>query len=601
MNTVTALQSLQATPIEVPIFEGSIAYLHYLLAYSQIAGKFQGSAGSNHETRWNDLIQLAKNTVTKFTSKNDMIELLTRRSKYNDQLEQLIQQVLVASQHSCGNSMCSFQTYKYFYQNLDLYETQQMLLHVKYYVMEYGTESQSQHIRQLMSLVDYLHPVVAFPKLCVPFWAIEKLNRHFLKEIKNLSPQTIRDDDDSLPASEKLCHKSFAITQCGLWDGNFIAMKKISRYSFVKDEYGLRHSLYFYEKHLSWIQETAYLLPLLGIAWEKEYSYLYYIYPLSTLRSLYDVFSNPALSSEKKRSLTSTQKMVILLDVMHGIQLLHDHGIVHGRLKDTNILLYETEDGSIRGKLTDFGWNEYLTTKIRVRCKGLHGMRWLSPDIVHYEEKINQSLLMEEEQQAIPLGNTGYGASQGLGSSGTLEDHLMHLPYPTYSHQDMYAIGMVILVLVTEKMPFFNIPYCEGVKQQLLTGNTPSFPKNYPDTAVMQYLLDIIYPKCIAKPSSITSTLVLLQELITLTQSYYCEQHQVALQQDVTVREEQQGQVQTEIAELEKQIHDHTVLVEKGRELIRKKEVGFIFYFSFVFVVCESKIFIIGSRKAYHG
>lgn len=44
----------------------------------------------------------------------------------------------------------------------------------------------------------------------------------------------------------------------------------------------------------------------------------------------------------------------LLIDVLHGLSYLHEHGIIHRDLKPQNILIKNTSQGSV-AKITDFG------------------------------------------------------------------------------------------------------------------------------------------------------------------------------------------------------------------------------------------------------
>lgn len=75
------------------------------------------------------------------------------------------------------------------------------------------------------------------------------------------------------------------------------------------------------------------------------------------------------------------QKLKLALDAASGLELLHACDIIHGDVKLENVLVFSSEDGSVLGKISDFGFccSEALVNNT------YHGTRVLNaPEILDY-------------------------------------------------------------------------------------------------------------------------------------------------------------------------------------------------------------------------
>ncbi|KAH7140168.1 hypothetical protein B0J13DRAFT_608608 [Dactylonectria estremocensis] len=54
-------------------------------------------------------------------------------------------------------------------------------------------------------------------------------------------------------------------------------------------------------------------------------------------------------------------KLLLCLDVLKGLSVLHDVGVVHGDVKCDNVVVFQGKDGSFSAKLIDFGFSIFLT------------------------------------------------------------------------------------------------------------------------------------------------------------------------------------------------------------------------------------------------
>ena len=90
---------------------------------------------------------------------------------------------------------------------------------------------------------------------------------------------------------------------------------------------------------------------------------------------------------EHPNSLTATEKTLIALDIVRGLEFLHGRGVIHRDLKSLNILL----DSRKRAKICDFG---LIRMKTKDPMTGLVGTsHWMAPEVLmsspYYDEKID--------------------------------------------------------------------------------------------------------------------------------------------------------------------------------------------------------------------
>lgn len=79
------------------------------------------------------------------------------------------------------------------------------------------------------------------------------------------------------------------------------------------------------------------------------------LYPVAPFGCLMNFLQSPAPGllpkGSKDVSVPSRVKLSIMLDVCQGLEFLHEHGVVHGRLHTRNVVICD----GFRAKLTDFG------------------------------------------------------------------------------------------------------------------------------------------------------------------------------------------------------------------------------------------------------
>lgn len=99
------------------------------------------------------------------------------------------------------------------------------------------------------------------------------------------------------------------------------------------------------------------------------------VYPLAPFGCLMSFLQHPPLgllprASKDKDSgsdsaVPSRIKLSVMLDVTQGLQHLHKHGVVHGRLHSRNVLI----GAGFRAKLVDFGVSHLVTPACAIgRC-----------------------------------------------------------------------------------------------------------------------------------------------------------------------------------------------------------------------------------------
>jgi hypothetical protein len=203
-------------------------------------------------------------------------------------------------------------------------------------------------------------------------------------------------------------------------------------------------------------------------------------YQKARKRTVGDTGSHEAWLAEHRRV---EGKLSVMSDVVAALCYLHAKGVVHGRLRPSNVLVF---DGH-RARVTDFGMSHLLKlspaadTWLRAgraaRAAGTPppdsaavpyselpvgegGIRWLAPEL----------LLIP------PPAGTGAGTGAGAGAGDEYGD----LTDPRYA-SDKYAVAMVMYYLITEKVPYFNIIWSEGVYNVLINGDRPSFDTHIPD------------------------------------------------------------------------------------------------------------------------
>jgi hypothetical protein len=619
----TSLQLLKDTSIETPSILGSIGYYFSRLVFltNALIGKLERSShitkdDSLEYSQLNDLIRLSTNIIMKLSSKSELCEILTKRDKMLESLHKLEDQLTSLSTVNNKSNLSSSSSFfftnqkqaslssssRYTYE-MDLFLSLSLLYTLRYYVNKFATDKYSQHLSTLSGLIEYLtdaRGIITLPK-CF-YWNFDGMVHVSFRLFHTIFPERYQADSEtgtgsSLSSSfspnsaeDKENDKfnlSFHDSYRGIWNGQFVAVQKISSSSlkpsssskffssslsiFEQNEVGLRECL----STISMISslKSDYFLSFLGFSWDSSSASsssssssspdLYFLYSLASgggRSSLYDSFCNPALSSSAKISLSVEQKVSILLDVTDAISFLHSHGIIHGRIKDSNIFL----DENYRVKLSDYGYHSFLSNDSRSCYKGKHGIRWTPPEIIQYESQYEE-YLTKLSSNPSSISNSEYLKLSNLSSYLT--------SYPLLPSIDVYAIGILTLVLLTETIPFCNIPLEEVVKGQLLASSSascsPYIPATYPDIDILSPLLEEVLTPCISNVlvrPSIEKMKGIVEESAANTIARAQQKELSSYQDDLTI-------VKEEVKELEEKIIEKTDIVKKGKEIISRKEV----------------------------
>lgn len=579
---INSLESLKLYPIESSVLNAALASLwfhlsqsvqHLVQLYSQSqslsaeeAKRLEQDASEVH-----DLLQLAKRTVVKLTSKSDIVEVITKRMKIMEDVQAI--ESKLQSRGGEKRERVESATQRFAIQ-LDLLASLRLLLHLRESILFEAGDGHHDHISSLTTLIDYLNSQRNKLHLpCqIPVWPLEgcfgpaKLT---IDEVHHHRRLPRFDDDDDQeghtgPSNGQIrsdgwrdedaeaLNNGFGTASRAIWHGNAVMVKKVSAKHFHEAWLGLREAIVCMESNSRYLQNSPYLVSLIGISWEADFSHCYFITPLASQLSLSDAFTNPDLKPETRIELSPAQKASILLDVCNGLNHLHSFGVVHGRLKDSNILLFE----GYRAKLSDFAVETFLTDASRMSSPGKHGFRWLAPEFVQHMNRLEQIATSEK---------TASG-----GDLPSLEESVALVPSPVSPAVDSYAFGILTLVLLTEQLPFANVIWEEGVKTQLINGSTPHLPSEYKEKATMGFLRESIVIPCVETVSSIRPR---LNELLPVVEDAYVRIAKQVDEMEYHQHCETIESVENELVDINKKIADYQLLIQKGKEIITKKEI----------------------------
>jgi serine/threonine protein kinase len=571
-----AFESLKKAAIETPIFLGSIVRLWNLIEFCfESATQPEDVHGESFILNSSDIqniILLTTKLVTQISSKTDVVESVLKRQKYFDQLLQMESQLLSYFNpdfslipKSRNISELSFAL------QFDLRQTIEMILHFKYHSDRFDPAANAEHIISIETLIDVLSQQITHQMdINIPYWPRKEFDILTMKEFSELFPGKYQSEIiDEHTAKERAYSKSYGVTYRSIWQGRIVAVKKIHQRVFQQHELHFRAS--FQELHDLLLLQTqiscSYLLSPLGISWDEDLSHLYFIYPIAPFRSLYDVFSHPRLLPEHKLSFKPVDKISILLDVAKAIAYLHEHGYVHGRVKDSNIMLFEGN----RVKLMDYTIHSYLPDSIRSSLKGAHGVRWTSPEVIQHEYALQQLIPVTAQKQRNNNNNNNNNNAVAITSPAPLLQSLSsqyQYPQSLSPAVDIYALGVLAVVLLTEHRPFYNIPWDEGVYHSLLEGMTPPLKATYPDQDRLQIVEEVLIHPCLRSSYQRPSA----ASLIPILQDLLCQFQQVKLIEQSTLRDQDILNVTKEIKEFSEKIEEHQHYIVKGKELLHRKE-----------------------------
>lgn len=553
----SSLESLKLYPIETSVLNAALGSLWHTLCQSvanclekyksaELQGSSDIAALNSEANQVNDLVQLAKRSIVKLTSKSDMVEVITKRSKIMEDIlgiEKRLDAVRFQGQQGKSIKLTNVQNFTI---HLDVLESIDLLLHLRQSVLLGRDANQQEYTGTMTALVEYLNTQRPNVPCQTPIWPVESLFAPALSEVSKLFHQRLADDSDEEGNAPSI---GYGKAYRAIWQGHVVMAKKISVSAFHKGALGLKEAVACMEANSRYLQQSPFLLNMVGMSWDADCSSVYLISPLASQLSLYDAFTNPKLSAEHRIALTPPLKASIISDVAAGIKHLHAHGMVHGRLKDANILLFD----GFRAKVTDFGAEMFLSNTSRATMQGTHGIRWLPPEVVQYEKRLADAQEADAED-ALP----------------SLELAISAFPCPVSPSTDAYALGVLAMVLMTEKSPFSNVLWDEGVKAQLLGNTVPHLPSTYKEKETMGFMNDSFVEPCLniraaARPSA--------EELLRIAEKSFVQILRRTEEVEFRQHSDTIISVQQEIDDLSKQIANHQILVQRGRDIIGKKEM----------------------------
>eukprot|EP00604_Paraphysomonas_vestita_P002413 CAMPEP_0174819382 /NCGR_PEP_ID=MMETSP1107-20130205/2568_1 /TAXON_ID=36770 /ORGANISM="Paraphysomonas vestita, Strain GFlagA" /LENGTH=425 /DNA_ID=CAMNT_0016032751 /DNA_START=683 /DNA_END=1957 /DNA_ORIENTATION=- len=109
---------------------------------------------------------------------------------------------------------------------------------------------------------------------------------------------------------------------------------------------------------------------------------------LMSLGSLYNLIeSNPQQLQRGK------VRVQIMIDVVKGLEYLHEKSIIHGDMKSPNILLCE-EGGSLKAKISDFGLSRigYSNGMSMTATSGVLSLKWAAPELLQESPRLSQGI-----------------------------------------------------------------------------------------------------------------------------------------------------------------------------------------------------------------
>lgn len=110
----------------------------------------------------------------------------------------------------------------------------------------------------------------------------------------------------------------------------------------------------------------------------------------------------PLYKLVSQKEYTIVQKLKILLSIIEQLYLLHQHGRVHGDVKENNIIIEAKNDGSFFAWLIDFGLSHAINDEVECRLAiDYPDYIYHAPEIVLQEEKPKATKIKAHPSQDI--------------------------------------------------------------------------------------------------------------------------------------------------------------------------------------------------------
>lgn len=262
-------------------------------------------------------------------------------------------------------------------------------------------------------------------------------------------------------------------------------------------------------------------------------------------------------------------KYSVMSDVVAGLAFLHSKGIVHGRLKPSNVLILD----NYRARVSDFGMAPFLKPSSRVTSWleagraartarqppldsssvpftdlpiGEGGIRWLSPELL-FIPPVGDANISTALASQCDVMNPDYGC-------------------------DKYSAAMVMYYTIFEKTPFYNIIWNEGVYSVLVNGDRPSVDTSIPDCREEELFAPLFdsmeraWHPCLDQRINMSA---LSEEIAKNHQEVFFAIESRVLDQMTGKLEE----IKAQPVELQAKISKNMEKIVKGEDAMRKKEV----------------------------
>ena len=192
---------------------------------------------------------------------------------------------------------------------------------------------------------------------------LEKLLPDKDQEKKPLLPPDLEIPFFALTLKEKIGEGAVATVYTGEWEGQPVAIKMLS--AALSGREGME---FVREVQILSRLRSPFVVPFYGACLEEGHACLVMEY--LSLGSLADYLS--------KNKLTLVQQKQIAVDIIRGLQYLHNKGILHSDLRGANILL--TADR--RARIADFGLTQTQAFSIQSLHKISPAVAWCAPELL---------------------------------------------------------------------------------------------------------------------------------------------------------------------------------------------------------------------------
>lgn len=163
------------------------------------------------------------------------------------------------------------------------------------------------------------------------------------------------------------------------------------------------------------------------------------------------------------------QVVPIITQVLAGLAVAHDAGLVHRDLKPGNIMVSDQGQGQVRARVLDFGLAKLAGTE----PSGASGLSGAEADAEASHPPSISAVLGDLTQYGAVVGSPSYMPPEQI-KQGRLSPAT-----------DVYAIGVLLYQMLTGTKPFRG-PNTKAILNAHLRGPAPEFPEGSPVPAALQ-------------------------------------------------------------------------------------------------------------------